>query len=311
MFVLDALGAYPWVAYWVAVTLGALLIFAWFQIRITRTENKRVRQLKDLDDFSTLSTDSPLEDADKKALRTALNSVHTRFRAIRRILFPTITVLWAVVMAFPLLNHLPATILSSFLGIVAVVLGIAGRPFIENVIAGLVISFSQPLRIGDTLLVDGHWGTVEDIALTFSVIKIWDWRRYVIPNSQLLQKEFINYSLVDEYQWAYVEFWVAYDSDLETVRQLALDAALESPYFAHYEEPAFWLMEMDKDGMHCRIAAWTDTPSEGWNLTHSIRAELMQGFQKHGIACQNFRHQVLDQASPDAPPLPPPEGQAP
>ena len=121
MFVLDALGAYPWVAYWVAVTLGALLVFAWFQIRITRTENKRVRQLKDLDDFSTLSTDSPLEDADKKALRTGLKSVHTRFRATRRILFPGIVLLWAVAMAFPLLNQLPATVISSFLGIIAVV----------------------------------------------------------------------------------------------------------------------------------------------------------------------------------------------
>ena len=298
MFVLDALGAYPWVAYWVAVTLGALLVFAWFQIRITRTENKRVRQLKDLDDFSTLSTDSPLEDADKKALRTALKSVHTRFRATRRILFPGILLHWAIVMAFPLLNQLPATIISSFIGIIAVVLGIAGRPFIENVIAGLVISFSQPLRIGDTLLVDEHWGSVEDISLTFTIIKRWDWRRYIIPNSQLLQKEFINYSLVYEFQWAHVEFWIAYDSDLETGRQLAVDATRDNPYFADYEDPAFWLMEMGKEGMRCWVAGWTDSPSAAWNLTHSIRAQLMEGFQKHGITCHSFRHQVLDQPSP-------------
>ena len=192
----------------------------------------------------------------------------------------------------PLLDKIPAALISFLFGTVTVMVGIAARPFIENVIAGVVLAFTQPLRIGDTVLIDDKWGKVEDISLTYSIIQIWDWRRYVIPNSQLLSKDFINYSLIDTYQWAYVEFWVSYEADLEQVKKLAMEATAASPAFVDYEDPSFWVMGMGKDGIRCWIAGWTDTPADGWALTHDIRTTLSMSLHRHGITCHSFNHKI-------------------
>ncbi|MEC8496226.1 MAG: pyridoxine 5'-phosphate synthase, partial [Planctomycetota bacterium] len=118
-----------------------------------------------------------------------------------------------------------------------------------------------------------------------SVIRIWDWRRYVIPNSQLLQQDFINYSLTDSYQWAYVEFWVSYEADLSLVEKLASDATAASGAFVDYEPPSFWVMEMGKDGIRCWVAGWTDNASDAWALTHDVRTKLAMALHAHGITC--------------------------
>ena len=203
---------------------------------------------------------------------------------------------WLFLVSVPLLDRVPAAVISFFLGTITVVVGIAGRPFIENVIAGVVIAFSQPLRIGDTVLIKDAWGKVEDISLTYSVIRIWDWRRYVIPNSQLLQQDFINYSLTDSYQWAYVEFWVSYEADLSLVEKLASDATAASGAFVEYEPPSFWVMEMGKDGIRCWVAGWTDNASDAWALTHDVRTKLAMALHAHGITCHSFHHRIESEA---------------
>ena len=290
------------VIYLTGVTLLSILLGIWCRNKLNRTEQKRIQRLNQRVGFDPLFTESPLEDPDEATLLLALRSIETRFIAFRRILFPALIGVWALIILLPYISKVPAALLSSILGIIAVVVGIAARPFIENVVAGLVLSFTQPLRIGDTLLIDSHWGMVENIALTFTVIRVWDWRRYIIPNSQLLHKEFLNYSLVDEYQWAYVEFWVEYESDLTLVETLCAEAATESTYFAPHEKPAFWVMEMDKDGVRCWCAGWANNASDAWKLTHDIRTNLIARFKEHGVRCHRFEHSLRtdrpDRAAP-------------
>ena len=289
--------------YLTGVTLVSILLGVWFRKRLNRTEQKRIKQIRKRTGFDPLFTESPLDDPDKASLLLALRSIETRFIAFRRIVFPILLLVWTLFIILPYVSRVPAALLSSLLGIIAVVIGIAARPYIENVVAGLVISFTQPLRIGDTLLIDSHWGMVENIALTFTVIRIWDWRRYIIPNSQLLHKEFLNYSLVDEFQWAYVEFWVEYGSDLELVKRLASEATTQSAYFVPHEEPAFWVMEMGKDGVRCWCAGWTDNASDAWKLTHDIRTNLVLGFNQHGIHCHRFEHSLKNDKPATMPPI--------
>jgi small-conductance mechanosensitive channel len=200
----------------------------------------------------------------------------------------------AMALSIPLARNMSAAFISFIFGVTTVVVGIAAKPFIENIIGGLVISFAQPIRIGDTVLMDQKmYGTVEDISLTFTVVKLWDWRRFVVPNHRMLEKEFINLSLVDRYTWSYVEFWVSHDADLVEVKALAIMAAKEAPHFASHESPAFWVMELGERGVKCWVAAWANTPSQAWELKHEIRTALAQALRRRGIQCHAYHHEVV------------------
>ncbi len=281
-----------------AVGIVGVLILWWLNRYIRRTEDTLLERLERLKRFDAIRTESPLEDPTGEARERGLENVTTRFSMVRRTLLPVVGLLIVVIVILPLLSGVPATFLSLLVAIVGVIAGIAAKPLIENLIAGVVISFSQPVRIGDTLLIDGHFGTVEDISTTHTTVKIWDWRRYMVPNSVMLTKEFINCSIVDRYQWAFVEFWVAPETDLERVRELALAAPKRSGKFADYEEPRFWVMEMGQSGIRCWVAAWANTPYAAWLLGHEVRTELARRFREEGIKTHLYRHELGDGTLP-------------
>ncbi len=79
-------------------------------------------------------------------------------------------------------------------GIAGLVVGAAAQPALKNLIAGVQMAFTEPIRIDDVLIVDGEWGRVEQINLTFVVIKIWDERRLVVPVSKFLEQSFQNWT---------------------------------------------------------------------------------------------------------------------
>jgi small-conductance mechanosensitive channel len=266
---------------------GSLLIW-WSRKRIARAETKRTSRVKRLKRFESAKTTTPVETPNAEARETAVESIENRFSIIRKLSFFTIIIVWFVVLIFPFLEKMPATVASILVAASGIIIGIAARPFIENLISGIVISFSHPIRVGDTVIVDNNYGNIEDITITHTVVKIWNWRRYIIPNSRMLSKEIINCTINDSYQWTHVEFWVSYDSDLNKVRELAVDAASHSKYFADYEDPRFWVMDMAEKGYKCWIAAWADTPIDAWELANDIRTSLISAFKSNGIKTHKF-----------------------
>lgn len=275
----------------VTLALGGGTLW-WLISRLQRAESQRRERLERLKRFDAIRTASPLDDPTGEAREIAIESVVSRFTILRRLIVPSLCLLIALLLIAPFLEAAPATLVSLIVAVVGVVVGIAAKPALENLFAGVVISFSRPIRIGDTVRIDDLFGTVEDISITHTTIKIWDWRRYMIPNSRMVAKEFINYSIVDRYQWVYVEFWVSHEADITRVREIAIAAASQSPCFANYEPPRFWVMELAKEGLRCWVAAWADTPSAGWQLAHDTRTELVQRFQAEGIRTHSYRHEL-------------------
>ena len=266
-----------------------LLVLLWSSRRINSVEAQRRWRIKNLKRFESARTETPLDAPVREARETALESVEARFSIIRKVSQLVLILAWIVALAFPFLNNVPAAMVSILVAAAGIIVGVASRPFIENLIAGIVMSFAHPIRIGDTVIIDDQYGTVEDLSITYTIIKIWNWRRYVIPNSRMLAKEFVNCSINDSFQWKHVQFWVAYDTDLEMVQQLAVRAAQESRYFADYEPPRFWVMEMEKEGIECWIAAWANTPTDAWQLGHDIRTQLILDFAAHNIRTHRFQ----------------------
>lgn len=276
------------------VGVGGIVLIIRLRRRLVKEEELRRDRLEGRHRFDAIRTSSPLDDPSKAARARGLASIASRFSGMRKAILPAVTILLMALLTVPLLGEMPAAIVSFLAAVVAVVAGIAAKPLLENLFAGVVISMSQPIRIGDTVMMDGNFGTVEDISFTHTTVKTWDWRRYMVPNSKMIQKEFVNYSLIDTYQWAYVEFWVAPDVDVERVRELAIESARQSSYFAAYEDPSFWVMEMAKEGVRCWVAAWANTPSSAWQLTHDIRTNMLRAFRAEGIATHSFRLQELE-----------------
>ena len=267
--------------------IGALLV--WLVIKkIFQSEGDRKHRIKKLKRFESLKTTTPSDTPVEDARESALESVEKHFSIIKKLFLFVAIMICLIVLIYPFMNKVPAVFVSILVAASGIIIGVAARPFIENIISGIVISFSGLVRIGDTILIDEQYGVIEDISLTHTVVKIWDWRRYIIPNGRMLTKEMINCTINDAYQWAHVEFVVAYDSDVEMVKELATSAASKSKYFADYEDPRFWIMDMEEKGYKCWIAAWTDSPIDAWELGNDIRTELIKKFKSNGIKTHKF-----------------------
>ncbi len=267
-------------------------IYLFFRLKITKAEKKKLKSIRKREINDAVETDSPLDDQEKNIKQKGIDGIEDRFSFIKKV-FPLIVFfVWALVVFIPYLGNVPTVYISVIAAIVSVIVGVSLRPFLENLFSGVVISFFKSIKIGDTVIIDGHYGLIEEIGLTYSVLKRWDWNRIVIPNTKLLQKEIQNLTMNDQYIWAYIEFYVAPDSDLTRVEQVAKEVAKESSYFNDIEEPSFWVMDLQKDTIKCWLAAWADNPSDAWELRNDLRTSLLKRFQSEKI---NFHQYIVKQ----------------
>lgn len=272
-------------AYALGVLLLGALIFVSVRKRLASLEQKRLQNLSEIDGFEPIEAEPPRPQASWGQIRQRIEGRITgRYTIIRKGLGLSIFMLVFLALVIPFVGQLPATLISLLVTSVTVVLGIAARPFVENLISGVVLSFSNHFYTGDTVSIDGHYGTIEDISLTHTTIKLWDWRRYVIPNQRMLTKEVVNYSHTeDNFIWSKVDFYVAYGTDLVALEQAALEIARNNPWFRGSADPEMWVMELKHESVHCWLAAWTQTPSESWSWKAHTRYHLVETFQKMGV----------------------------
>jgi small-conductance mechanosensitive channel len=121
--------------------------------------------------------------------------VHTQIRVLRRVVTVVLAILGisAILISFDSVRQLGTTILASA-GVVGIVIGIAAQRTLGLIIAGLQVALAQPIRIDDVVIVENEWGWIEEITLTFVVVKIWDQRRMVLPITYFIDKPFQNWT---------------------------------------------------------------------------------------------------------------------
>jgi small-conductance mechanosensitive channel len=132
----------------------------------------------------------------------------------------TVVVIVAVALAamvFPQARAIGATLLASA-GVAGIVIGIAARPLFENLIAGVQLALSQPIRIDDVVIVEGEFGHVEQIASTFVVVRIWDQRRMVLPLTYFIEKPFQNWTRTGSALLGTVFLYVDYSFPVDELR---------------------------------------------------------------------------------------------
>jgi small-conductance mechanosensitive channel len=223
--------------------------------------------------------------------------VYTQIHVISRIVYIVIGVFTvsAVLMLFQEVRHLGTSLLASA-GIVGIIAGFAAQKTLSNLFAGFQIALAQPVRQDDVVVVEGEWGRVEEITLSYIVVHIWDDRRLVLPLSYFIEKPFQNWTRTSAAITGSVFVWVDYSFPVEKGRQ-ALKAIIESnPLW----DKRFWNLQVSdasEKTIQLRILATSSDSSRSWDLRCAIREQFIAYVQSnHPDALPRFRAEVLERA---------------
>jgi len=103
-------------------------------------------------------------------------------------------------------------------GVVGIIAGLALQPVLKNLFAGIQIATAQPIRIDDAVVVEGEWGQVEEITSTYVVVKLWDWRRMILPLSYFIEKPFQNWTRETSRLIGTAMLYVDYEAPMDRLR---------------------------------------------------------------------------------------------
>jgi small-conductance mechanosensitive channel len=243
-----------------AATVLLILGVAWFLMRFSQV-------LADV-----LMSRFDVEQADNLRARRVVTQVDI----LRKIVVVIIGILAvaAVLTRFERLADLGAGILASA-GLAGLVLGFAAQRTLANLLAGLQIAFTQPIRIDDVVIVEGEWGRIEEITLTFVVVRIWDLRRLVVPIGYFLEKPFQNWTRVSADLLGSVYLYVDYHVDCGAVRGRLHELLEDSE---HWDGKVCRLHVTDAKEDRVELRALMSAPDAGaaWELRCEVRERLLQ-----------------------------------
>lgn len=158
--------------------------------------------------------------------------MHTQMRMIANIVVVVIVLLTVsfILMSFSEVRHIGVSILASA-GVVGIVIGFAAQKTLGNLIAGIQIAIAQPIRLDDVVIIEGEWGKIEEITLTFVVVRIWDLRRLVVPIAYFLEKPFQNWTRTSADLLGTVLIYTDYTMPVKEVRNELTRILENSPYW--------------------------------------------------------------------------------
>jgi small-conductance mechanosensitive channel len=206
--------------------------------------------------------------------------VYTQVHVLSKTLYVIIAIFTAasILMLFDQVRRFGTSLLASA-GVVGVIAGFAAQRTIANLFAGFQLAMTQPIRLDDVVIVDGEWGRVEEITLTYVVVHIWDDRRLIVPLSQFIEKPFQNWTRVSANLLGSVFLWVDYGLPLDQVRA-AVQQIVES---SALWDKRFWNLQVtdaSERAMQIRVLATAADSGKAWDLRCEIRERLIAFIQR-------------------------------
>jgi small-conductance mechanosensitive channel len=201
--------------------------------------------------------------------------IHTQVRLLRRVVGVIILIIaiGAILMSFGKVRTYGASLLASA-GIVGIVVGLAAQPIMTNLLAGAQIGIAQPFRVDDVVVIDGHWGRIEEISLTYVVVRIWDLRRLVLPISWFVQNPFENWTRSGADLLGYVHLEVDYRAPVEEIRNELRRILQASPRWSG----AVWNLQVTGAGpstLQVRALMSARNSQDSWDLQCEVREKLI------------------------------------
>lgn len=218
----------------------------------------------------------PVTVADNLAARR----IHTQTRVLSRTLCGVVVLIGGALMllVLPGVRQVGASLLASA-GLVGIVAGFAARPVLGNMIAGLQIGLTQPIRIDDVVIVEDEWGVIEEITSAYVVVRIWDQRRLVVPLQYWVEKPFQNWTRRTSEIIGSVFLWVDYRMPLAPLRD-ALRGACESAKEWDHRFCILQVTEAGERAVQLRALVTAANASDAWDLRCHVREQLLDFMQR-------------------------------
>ena len=225
--------------------------------------------------------------------------VQTQAKVLSRSAMFLIGVLGAalILMTFPKVQAFGASILASA-GVAGLVVGLAARPVLGNLLAGLQIALAQPIRLDDVLIIQNEWGRVEEITGTFVVLKIWDERRLVIPLQWFIENPFQNWTRTSSQILGTVFLYVDYGLPVAPLRA-ELDRLVHGAPEWDKRVVVLQVTDADQHTMQLRVLVSSRNSGLNFDLRCRVREGLIDFLQRNYP--QHLPRLRVDTAPYDAP----------
>ena len=213
--------------------------------------------------------------AQSMAMGECMHRVKARWVVAVMIILATIAVM---LMTFPAVRRLGISLLASA-GVVGIILGLAAQKTLGNLLSGIQIALAQPIRIDDVVVVENEWGRIEEITLTYVVVRIWDLRRLIVPISYFVEQPFQNWTRVSADLLKTVYVYADYRLPVSEVRD-ELKRLLDA---SEYWDKKIWNLQVTNSTdrtMELRALMSVADSSAGWNLQCEIREKLIDFLQQ-------------------------------
>ena len=208
--------------------------------------------------------------------------VHTQIQILKKVVIVVVGVLAlaAALMTFEKVRQLGTTLLASA-GIVGIIVGLAAQKSISTLFAGIQMAITQPIRIDDVVIVENEWGRIEEITLTYVVVRIWDLRRLIVPITYFLEKPFQNWTRISAEILGTVFLYVDYTVPVEEVRA-EMKRIVESSPLWDKRVCALQVTNATERTVELRALVSAADSSSAWELRCDVREKLI------GFIRQNY-----------------------
>jgi small-conductance mechanosensitive channel len=211
----------------------------------------------------------------------AARRLRTQANVLARVVIMVVVIIGvaSALMLFPSIREIGAGLLASA-GIAGIAAGVAARPVLSNLIAGLQLALSQPIRLDDVVIIEGEWGRVEEITSTYVVVKIWDERRMVVPLQWIIENPFQNWTRSSAELLGTVLLWVDFQVPLAPLRAELERLCKGAP---EWDGRLALLQVVDANERAMQVRALVSAVDSGkaWDLRCRVREGLIGYLQQH------------------------------
>jgi small-conductance mechanosensitive channel len=184
----------------------------------------------------------------------------------------------SALMTLPGLRQVGTSLLASA-GVAGLVVGLAAKPVLGNLLAGMQIAVTQPIRLQDVVIVQNEWGHVEEITGTYVVVRLWDQRRMVVPLQWFIENPFQNWTRTSSEILGTVSIWVDYSMPVPRLREEAERICRAAPEWDG-RLCVTQVIDTNERAMHVRVLVSAGDAGQAWDLRCRIREELIGFIQR-------------------------------
>lgn len=201
-----------------------------------------------------------------------------------RVLLRTVEVLvvlitvGAALMSFPAVRQYGVSLFASA-GVAGIVAGLAARPVLTNLLAGVQLAITQPVRLYDAVIVEGEWGTIEEITSTYVVVRVWDLRRLILPLSYFIEKPFQNWTREGSALIGAAFFYLDYRAPIGVMREKLKEICRDSKDW-NGQTVALQVTDTKENSIELRAIMSANSAGQAFNLRCEVREQMIDFLQR-------------------------------